>query len=120
MVLKCVPPMVRIADVRTARTPEKKADPFYSEPAYREWRELVISRARGVCQGAGCGHRARRMFADHIVEVKMAAPATIRAMASASAARVMPARPRPHGRRGTPADPQERAGGDHHAWRSRQ
>lgn len=50
--------------------PAKVADPFYATPEYRAWRTLVIGRAGGTCQTPGCGRRERRMFADHIVEIR--------------------------------------------------
>ena len=70
MPLRMLGPMLRSADLSAAKVPEKTADPFYSTPEYRAWRELVIARANGVCQHKGCGRKERRMFADHIVEVK--------------------------------------------------
>ena len=70
MALKCAGPAVRVARGGAVRVPEKKADPFYLTPEYRAWREAVIARAGGVCQAEGCGRRERRMFADHIVEIR--------------------------------------------------
>jgi hypothetical protein len=68
--LRCAPPFLRAADVTAARLPPKVADPFYATPEYREWREAVIGRALGVCETPGCGRRERRMFADHVAEVR--------------------------------------------------
>jgi 5-methylcytosine-specific restriction enzyme A len=58
------------ANLAIARIPPKSADPFYSSAEHRAWRELVISRAGGVCEWPGCSRREPRMFADHIVERK--------------------------------------------------
>jgi hypothetical protein len=70
MPLRMLGPMLKSADLSAAKVPEKTADPFYSTPEYRAWRELVIARANGVCQHKSCGRKERRMFAHHVVEVK--------------------------------------------------
>jgi hypothetical protein len=62
--------MLARADVRCVRPAEKTADPWYLTPEHRAWRELVIARAGGVCQHPGCGRHERRMFADHVVELR--------------------------------------------------
>lgn len=64
------PAMVRPASLAVARVPPKVADPIYGTPEHRAWRDGVIARASGICQAPGCSRRERRMFADHIVEVK--------------------------------------------------
>ena len=58
-----------ISQMRVAPAP-KRADDVYSTPQYRAWREAVISRAGGICQGQTCRRQERRMFADHITEIK--------------------------------------------------
>lgn len=70
MALKCAPTMLRPCRTVAARVPEKVADPVYATPEFRQWREFVIKRAGGVCQSPGCGRSERRMFADHVVEIK--------------------------------------------------
>lgn len=63
------------AELRRVKPPEKTADPHYFSPEHRAWREQVVARAGGRCEwrleGAlRCGRAERRMFADHIVELK--------------------------------------------------
>lgn len=70
MGLRNLPSRLRTADLSCARVPAKTADPLYATPEYKLWREAVIARADGRCQARGCGRRERRMFADHVVEVK--------------------------------------------------
>lgn len=70
MVLKCAPPMLRPTNAVAVRVPPKKADAIYKTPEFREWREIVIARAGRRCEWEGCGRAERRMFADHIVELK--------------------------------------------------
>src|SRR6185437_11918321 len=57
-------------DTRSVRPPAKEADSFYLTPEYKRWRKLVIARAGGMCEQRGCGRAERRMFADHIKEIK--------------------------------------------------
>lgn|ERR1700674_3386626 len=71
--LPTLSPRIATMDLRTARPPdrsEKRAEPFYSSPAYRTWRAAIIARAGGCCQAPGCGKSAGRLFADHIVEIR--------------------------------------------------
>jgi 5-methylcytosine-specific restriction endonuclease McrA len=68
MALKCRPPMLACADRSAARVPPKVRDNFYITPEFKAWREIVIGRAGRRCEK--CGRVERRMFADHIVEVK--------------------------------------------------
>jgi 5-methylcytosine-specific restriction endonuclease McrA len=68
MALKCRPPMLACADRSAARVPPKVRDSFYITPEFKAWREIVIGRAGRRCEK--CGRAERRMFADHIVEVK--------------------------------------------------
>lgn len=66
----------RVARVETRRVrpPPKAADPLYHSDPYKVWRGEVIARAGGRCEavedGTPCGRRERRMFADHIKEVR--------------------------------------------------
>ena len=68
-------PRLAVADLRTARVPDKTADPHYLSAEHRAWRALVIRNAGGRCEwiagGVRCARRESlgdRMFADHIVE----------------------------------------------------
>jgi 5-methylcytosine-specific restriction protein A len=71
-------PRIAVADLRTARAPDKKADPHYLTSEHRAWRAMVIRRAGGRCQHIDAlGQRCtaseasgQRMFADHIVELQ--------------------------------------------------
>lgn len=67
-------PMVNTVDTRTTRPGPKVADPYYSTPEHKAWREEVIWRAGGRCEwvenGVVCGRKEPRMFADHIHEIK--------------------------------------------------
>ncbi len=56
--------------MRTARPPEKEADPHYLRPEHRAWREEVLRRAGWRCQHPGCGRADCRLFADHIIELR--------------------------------------------------
>jgi 5-methylcytosine-specific restriction enzyme A len=67
------------ADTRTTlpmAVPEKIADPIYSTPEYRAWREAVIANAGRRCEAVDNGKRCRktepfcRMYADHRAELK--------------------------------------------------
>jgi hypothetical protein len=66
--LKCAAPRLQPAKQARLAIPEKKADPFYSTPEFREWRDLVITRAGNACEK--CGRRGVRLFADHIKEIR--------------------------------------------------
>ncbi len=61
---------VALANLRTAALPPKVADSFYSSPAWIALRDRVRREADGRCQVPGCGRTERRMFVDHIVELK--------------------------------------------------
>src|SRR6266516_4145005 len=65
--ISCV---VATLDLRTARLAPKEAAPHYFSPEHRAWREAVVKRAGGRCQWPGCGRAERRMFADHIKELR--------------------------------------------------
>jgi hypothetical protein len=70
-------PSIAVVDLRTARAPDKRADPHYLTPEHRAWRAAVITRAGGRCEavdeaGRRCWRseaKGHRMFADHIVEL---------------------------------------------------
>jgi 5-methylcytosine-specific restriction endonuclease McrA len=70
MALRCVPPMLRRADLSAARLPPKTADAWYLTPEHRTWSKAVVARSGFRCQGDGCGRTGTRLFADHIVEIK--------------------------------------------------
>ncbi len=61
---------VGLADLRTAPLPPKVADRFYTSLAWLALRDRVRREASGRCQAPGCGRAERRMFVDHIVELK--------------------------------------------------
>jgi 5-methylcytosine-specific restriction endonuclease McrA len=65
--LKCAAPRLQPAK-QGLTIPEKRADAFYSTPEFREWRDIVITRARNTCEK--CGRRGVRLFADHIKEIR--------------------------------------------------
>lgn len=68
--LRTLAPRLAVLDTRTAKPPPKTADPHYLTAEHRAWRQAVIARAGGRCQAPGCGRAERRMFADHIVELR--------------------------------------------------
>ena len=70
MGLQALRPRVPVASLQTAALPPKVADPFYSSRAWIELRDRVRREAGGRCQAPGCGRVERRMFVDHIVELK--------------------------------------------------
>lgn len=49
---------------------EKRADSFYSTPEWVKLRNFALKRDRYRCQGENCGRSERRMFVDHIIEIK--------------------------------------------------
>jgi 5-methylcytosine-specific restriction protein A len=63
-----------VLDTRSMRPPPKAADPLYHTGNYKTWRVEVIARAGGRCEavtnGQRCGRKERRMFADHVDEVR--------------------------------------------------
>ena len=61
---------VAVADMRVVKPAPKRADPHYGTPEHRAWRKAVIDRAGGRCQWPGCGRAERRMFADHVREIR--------------------------------------------------
>ena len=70
MGLRALQPRVGLANLRTAALPPKVVDRFYSSPAWIALRDRVRREASGRCQVPGCGRAERRMFVDHIVELK--------------------------------------------------
>ena len=65
--LRCVPPMLRTANLSSARVPPKTVASWYLTPEHRAWSKVVIERAGHQCQD--CGRSGTRLFADHIVEL---------------------------------------------------
>jgi 5-methylcytosine-specific restriction protein A len=62
-----------IVDVRVARPAPKVAAAYYSTPEHRAWAKLVVQRASGRCQDPACKapqQTGRRLFADHVVELR--------------------------------------------------
>lgn len=47
---------------------EKQVLEHYQTPDHRAWRQAIFERFHGCC--AVCGRYEKRMFADHIVELK--------------------------------------------------
>jgi 5-methylcytosine-specific restriction enzyme A len=72
--LRNVRPRLAVLDVRVASAPAKVADPHYRTPEHQAWRAAVIERSAGHCQDPACRDpqrgRGRRLFADHVVEIK--------------------------------------------------
>lgn len=70
MGLQALRPRVPMASLQTAALPPKVADPFYSSRTWIELRDRVRREAGGRCQAPGCSRIERRMFVDHIIELK--------------------------------------------------
>lgn len=73
--VRMLKPALRTLDTRTARPPEKRADPELLTPEHRAWRAEVLRRAGYRCEAVDDGRRCRvsapsRLFADHIRERK--------------------------------------------------
>lgn len=68
--LTALAPRVGMIDTRRVRPAPKQVEPIYKSAQYQAWRAAVIARASGRCQRPGCGRAERRMFADHIVELR--------------------------------------------------
>ena len=68
--LRTLAPLLTVLDGRTNKSPDHTAAPIYKTDDYAKWREVVIARAGGKCQWPGCERAERRMFADHIRELK--------------------------------------------------
>jgi 5-methylcytosine-specific restriction enzyme A len=77
--LRTLRPKVASMDLRVATVPPKQVDPYYSTAEHREWREAVVRRAGGKCQSPDCDtpeRAGRRLFADHIKELRDGGAAT--------------------------------------------
>ena len=67
---------IRTFDARAVKVAPKVAAPIYRCRSYREWREIIISRAGGRCEAIVDGQRCakarpgHRMYADHIEEIR--------------------------------------------------
>lgn len=74
--LSSLKPTLKTFDARAVKPEVKTADPFYRTSDYKQWREMVITKAGGRCEAVEAGARcskaqpAHRMFADHIQEVR--------------------------------------------------
>jgi 5-methylcytosine-specific restriction enzyme A len=66
--VRMLAPRLPFARTAIVRSPEKKADPYYLTPEWRELRRQTLERDRGVCTVPGCGRAA--VVADHIVARK--------------------------------------------------
>lgn len=69
-IMRTLKPGIAVAILQTAKPPPKRADKFYTSAAWFEVRDRVRREARGRCEAPGCGRAERRMFVDHIVELK--------------------------------------------------
>lgn len=64
-------PRIATIDTRRPRPQGKQKDRIYDRPEYKQWREIVLGRADGKCQGAGFHAPAgSKLYPDHIVEIK--------------------------------------------------
>lgn len=70
MKLQMLQPRLSSVKLESAAVPPKTSDPFYSSKAWIELRDWVRWEAAGYCQTPGCGRAERRMFVDHIVELR--------------------------------------------------
>ena len=70
MALPTLRPRIGMVDLRIAVLPPKVAEPFYSSAEWIALRDRVRREANGRCQAQGCGRTERRMYVDHIVELK--------------------------------------------------
>ena len=66
--VRMLAPRVRLARTAIVRPPEKRADPYYLTPEWRELRRRTLERDGGVCTVSGCGRPA--VVADHIATRK--------------------------------------------------
>ena len=69
-IMRTLKPSIAAATLHTAKPPPKRADKFYLSREWFEVRDRVRREARGRCEAPGCGRAERRMFVDHIVELK--------------------------------------------------
>src|SRR4030088_1681943 len=70
MGLRTLLPRIGTMNPQTAALPTQVADKFYLSPQWIALRDRVRREAGGRCQVAGCCRAERRMFVDHIVELK--------------------------------------------------
>lgn len=70
MRIPTVAPRIPTADTRRVKPPPKRADGELLTSGHKAWRDAVIARARGLCQGVDHkGDRAgHRLVADHVKE----------------------------------------------------
>jgi 5-methylcytosine-specific restriction protein A len=76
--MKSSPPRLTARDSRRLKPvgvgrSDKRADPIYSSPEHRAWRDEVIRRARGLCQDPAhdlSRPRTGRLYADHVHELR--------------------------------------------------
>jgi 5-methylcytosine-specific restriction protein A len=66
--VRMLQPSLKRMDTRTAKPPEKRADPFYLSPAWRALMGQIIAERGRKCEQ--CNRTNTRIFGDHIVEVK--------------------------------------------------
>jgi len=68
-----IQPRIRTLDTRTAQPAPRHQDPTYTvykTPEFLAWRDAVLKRAGRRCEWPGCGRSEKRMFADHIKELR--------------------------------------------------
>ena len=67
-------PGLTALDTRSAKPPAKTVDPHYSTPEHRRWRNAILTRAAGHCEGiVDGGERCNKtglLSADHVVELR--------------------------------------------------
>lgn len=71
--IRDLPSFIRPLDTSTKRPPDKKADPFYLSPAWREFMSLVIAKRGMRCEDPACETPRGpwpRIVGDHIVEIR--------------------------------------------------
>lgn len=68
--VKTITPRIAAIDTRAARSADRAPSPYTWSAEHKSWRRLVLKRAGGKCEWPGCGRAEKRMFADHIVELK--------------------------------------------------
>jgi hypothetical protein len=77
--MRTLKPSISVATLFTAKPLPKRADKFYLSPEWFELRDRVRREARGRCERPGCGRAERRMFVDHIDELRDGGEALARA-----------------------------------------
>lgn len=66
--LSCLKPLVGVLDTSIAKEPPKRADSFYTSPAWRNLLATIRRKRPNICEG--CGRTGTRLFGDHIKELK--------------------------------------------------